>query len=264
MDLYGSTKSDRNSALRLCVYNLYQTGRSRRTLYNRCMNPTPLTDVHQGMSNNLLRKACSYSSYTNLYGFPKLDPNSAVRLFVYNLYQTGRSRRTFYNRCTTQRPPMDFHQAMANNVQRKAFSYSSCTGFFGFPNSDPNSSIRLCVCTKYTKLGGLVVSCTPGVRLPDRSRMFTRRWSTMCSEWHFCTPPVRISTALQNRTETVHLGYVYTICTKLGSPVENCTTGVRLQDRSWMFTRSCQTICIERHFRTAPVRICMVPEVGSE
>ena len=113
-----------------------------------------------------------------------------------------------------------------------------------------------CVCSRYTKLGEPVVSCTPGVQLPDRSWMFTRRWSTMCSEWHFRTHPVRISTALQSRTETVDLGYVYTICTKLGSPVENCTTGVRLPDRSRVFIRPWQTICSESHFRTDPVRIC--------
>ena len=51
--------------------------------------------------------------------------------------------------------------------------------------------------------------------------MFTRRWSTLCSEWHFRTPLVQISTAPQSRTETVQLGYVYTIYTKLGGPVEN-------------------------------------------
>ena len=80
------------------------------------------------------------------------------------------------------------------------------------------------------------------------------------SEWHFYTPPVRISTAPQIRTETVHLVYACTICTKLGSPVENCTTGVRLQDLSRMFNRPCQTICSERHFRTAHVRICTAPQ----
>ena len=103
------------------------------------------------------------------------------------------------------------------------------------------------------------MSCTPGVRLPDRSRMFTRRWSTMCSDWHFRIPTVRISTAPQSRTEIVHLCYVYTIYTKLGRPVETCTTGVQLQDRSWMFTRPCQTICSKMHFHTAPVRICTAP-----
>ena len=89
--------------------------------------------------------------------------------------------------------------------------------------------------------------------------MFTRPWQTICSERCFRTPPVRICTAPRSRTETAHLGYVYTTCTKLGGPVEPCTTGVRLQDRSRMFTRPWQTICSERHFRTAPVRICTAP-----
>ena len=228
-------------------------------MYNKCTTPRPPKDVQQAMVNNLQRKAVSYTSCTDLYGSPNSDPNRALWLFVYNLYQTGWSRRTLYNRCTTPRPLTDVHQAMSNNLQRKAFSYTSSTDLYGYPKSDPNSSIRLCVCTKYTKLGGPVVPCTPGVRLPDRSRMFTRPWQTICSERCFRTPPVRICTAPRSRTETAHLGYVYTTCTKLGGPVEPCTTGVRLPDRSRMFTRPCQTICSERHFRTALVRICSAP-----
>ena len=135
-------KSKRNSALWLCVHNLYQTGRSGSTLYNRCMTPRPLTDVHQAMANNLQRKAFLYSSCTNLYGSMKSDRNSTLRLCVYNLYQTGRSRRTLYNRCTTHRPLSDVHQPMANNLQRKAFSHTSCTDLYGSPKSDRNSSIR--------------------------------------------------------------------------------------------------------------------------
>ena len=199
-DLYGSPKSDPNSALRLCVYNLYQIRRSRRTLYNKCTTPRPPKDVQQAMVNNLQRKAVSYTSCTDLYGSPNSDPNRALWLFVYNLYQTGWSRRTLYNRCTTPRPLTDVHQAMSNNLQRKAFSYTSSTDLYGYPKSDPNSSIRLCVCTKYTKLGGPVVPCTPGVQLPDHSRMFTRRWRTICSEQHFRKPAVRICRAPQTRT----------------------------------------------------------------
>ena len=188
--------------------------------------------------------------------------------------------------------------------------------------SDPNNSIRLCVCTKYTKLGGPIVSCTPGVRLPECSQMFTRPWQTLCSKrhfrtaavrictaprsgtrtaqlacvctnykklegpvvpctsavrhpdrsqmfnrpWqthcskkHFRTPPVRICTASRIWTPTARLSYLYTTCTKLGGPVGPCTTGVRLPDRSRMFTRPWQPICSERHFRTPPVRICTAP-----
>ena len=88
-----------------------------------------------------------------------------------------------------------------------------------------------------TKLGGPVVPYTTSVRLPDRSRMFTRPWHTICSERHFCTAPVRICTGPRSRTGTTHLGYAYTTCTKLGGPVEPCITDVQLQDRSRMFTR---------------------------
>ena len=113
--------------------------------------------------------------------------------------------------------------------------------------------------TTCTKQGCPVGPCTTGVQLPDRSRMFTRQWSTMCSKWHFRTPPVRISTAPRSRTGTAPLGFVYTTCTKLGSPIEPCITGVRLQDRSGMFTRPWKTICSDRQFRTALVRICTSP-----
>ena len=89
--------------------------------------------------------------------------------------------------------------------------------------------------------------------------MLTRRFITMCRDSNFRTPPVRICTAPRSRTETVYLCYVYTTCTKLGGPLEICTTGVRLQDHSRMFTKPCQIICSERHIRTAPVRICTVP-----
>ena len=103
------------------------------------------------------------------------------------------------------------------------------------------------------------MSCTPGVRLPDRSPMFTRPWQTICSKRHFRTPPVRICTAPRSRTERAHLGYVYTTCTRLGDPLKPCITGVRLQDRSRMFKRSWQTICSKRQFRTAPIRIFTGP-----
>ena len=86
--------------------------------------------------------------------------------------------------------------------------------------------------------------------------MFTKPWQTICRKRHFRTAPVRICTASRIRTETAYLGYVYTTCTKPGSPVERCATGVLLQDCPRMFNRPCQTICTERHFRTAPVRIC--------
>ena len=138
-----------------------------------------------------------------------------------------------------------------------AFLYTSCTDLY-CPKSDPNSSIRLCVRTKYTKLGGPVVPYTPGVRLLDHSWMFTRPLQTICSDRHFCTP-VRICTARRSRTRTAHLGYLYTTCTKLGGPVGSCTTGVRHPEHSRMFTRPWQTISSETHFPTPPVCICTAP-----
>ena len=113
-----------------------------------------------------------------------------------------------------------------------------------------------CACTCYKKLVGPVVPCSPGVRHPDRSQMFTRRWRIISSERYFGTPLVRICTAPLIRTGTVQLGYVYTTCTKLGGPVVRCTTGFGHPNRLRMFTRPWQTICSERHFRTALVRIC--------
>ena len=134
----------------------------------------------------------------------------------------------------------------------------------------PTAPIRICtdsrsrtrtvrlgsVCTHHKKLVGPVVPCTPGVRHPDRSRMFTRRWRTICSECHFGTSLVRICTAPISWTRTAHLGYLYITSSKLGGPVVRCTTGVGHTDRSRMFTRPCQTICSERHFCSAPLRIC--------
>ena len=148
-DLYGSLKSDRNSALRLCVYNLYQTGRSRRTLNNRCTTPRPLTDVQQAMANNLQRKAFLYSSCMDLYGSPKSDQNRELRLCVHNLYQTRRSRSNLYNRCRTPRPLTDVHQDMSNNLQRKAFSYSSYTDLYA-PRSRTRTAQLCCVCVQST------------------------------------------------------------------------------------------------------------------
>ena len=101
----------------LFVYNLYQTGRSRRTIHNSCTTQRLPTDFHRAISNNVQQKAFSYSSCTDLYGFPKSDPNSAVRLFVYNLYQTGRFCRTLYNRCVTPRLLTHVHQVVEYNVQ---------------------------------------------------------------------------------------------------------------------------------------------------
>ena len=112
-----------------------------------------------------------------------------------------------------------------------------------------------CVCTNYEKLVGPVVPCTPGVRLPHLSRMFTRQRRTICSKRHFGTHCVRIRAAPLSRNGTAHFGYVYTTCTKLGGSVVPYRTGARLSDRSRMFTRPWQTLCSERHFCTAPVRI---------
>ena len=109
---------------------------------------------------------------------------------------------------------------------------------------------------KYTKLGRVVVPCTSGVQLPDRSRMFTRPWQTIYRERHFRTPAIWICTAPRSQTRTSQLGCVCTSYKKLGGQVVPCIPGVRLPDRSRMFTRWRRTICSERHFHTSPVRIC--------
>ena len=127
------------------------------------------------------------------------------------------------------------------------------------PRNPTRTSHLICVCTICTKLEGPVTPCATRVRLPDRSRMFTRRWSTICCERNFYTPPVRICTAPRIRIRTSHLICVCTSCTKLEGPVAPCTTGVQLPDCSQMFTRPWQTNCSKRHYRTPAVRICTTP-----
>ena len=93
-----------------------------------------------------------------------------------------------------------------------------------------------CVYTNYTYLRGPVAHCAPGVRLRDRSRQFTTLFTAICSERNFRTPAVRIRTVLRSRTGTVHLGCVYTNYTYLGGPVVHCAPGVRLRDRTRLFS----------------------------
>ena len=127
------------------------------------------------------------------------------------------------------------------------------------PQSQTRTSQLGCVCRKYTKLGGPVVPCTPGVHLRDPSRQFIGPWRTICCKRHFRTPPVWICMAPRSRTRTSHLISLCTSCTKLGGPVAPCTKGVRPPDRSRMFTRRWRTICSERNIRTPAVRICTAP-----
>ena len=172
-----------------------------------------------------------------------------------------------YNRCTTPIQLTDVHQDMGTRmftrtwetICRERHFRTAPVWICTAPRSQTRTSPLRCVCTSCTKVGGPIAPCTTGVRLQDNSRMFNRPCQIICSERHFRKPPVRICTALLSRTETAHLSYVYTTCTKLEGPVEPCTTGLRLQDRSRMFTRPCQRICSERQFRTAPVRICKAP-----
>ena len=89
--------------------------------------------------------------------------------------------------------------------------------------------------------------------------MFTRSWKTICSEWHFRTPAVRLCTPTTNRSFTVPVACVYRRCTKLGGPVAPYTPGVCASDRSNMFTRPWQTVWSEGHFRTPAVWICTPP-----
>ena len=95
-----------------------------------------------------------------------------------------------------------------------------------------------CVNTNYTYLGGPIVHCTPGV-LRDHSQQFTIPWTTTCSERHFRTPPVRISTPPTCKIITTALGCVYTNCTYLGDLVAHCAPAVGLQDGLRHFTLPC-------------------------
>ena len=228
-------------------------------MYNRCTTPRPLTDVHQAMANNLQRKAFLYTSCTDLYG-SRSRTRTAHLGYVYT---TCTKLGGPVGPCTTGVRLQDrtwiFNRPCETICSERHFRtvpVRICTA----PRSRTRTAELGCVCTNYKKLVEPVVPCTPGVRHPDRSRMFTRQWRTICSERHFGTPPVRICAAPLSRTGTAHFGYVYTICTKLGGPIVPCTTGVRLPDRSRMFTRPWQTICSERHFRTAAVRILPAPQ----
>ena len=62
----------------------------------------------------------------------------------------------------------------------------------------------------YIYLGGHVAYCTIDVRLQDHSQHFTIPYASICNLRHICTPAVRICTVHQTRTQTVHLGCVYT------------------------------------------------------
>ena len=56
----------------------------------------------------------------------------------------------------------------------------------------------------------------------------------------------------------MHLGCVYRNFTYLGDPVEHCTPGVRLRNRSRQFTTPYTALCSKLNFRTHAVRICIV------
>ena len=56
------------SCIRLCVHKLYQTGRSRCSLYTRCTTIRPLKYVHYAVANKLQRTAFMYTLCTYLYG----------------------------------------------------------------------------------------------------------------------------------------------------------------------------------------------------
>ena len=175
-NLYGSPKSYLNSALRLFVYNIVTNWKVPQDLVQQVYVSKTAHECSPAGGEQSAVNAIFVHLLQEFVRLQKSDPNSALRPCVHKMCQTGRSRRTLYNRCTTPRPLTDVHKAMANKLQRKLFSYTSCTDVYDSQKSDTNSSIRLCVCTKHTKLEGPVVPCTPGVRLLDRSRMFTRPW----------------------------------------------------------------------------------------
>ena len=106
-----------------------------------------------------------------------------------------------------------------------------------------------------------MVHCTPGVRLRDRSRLFTLPCTRICNERHFCTPAVRFGTVARSLNHTVHLDCQYTNRTKLEGPVVPRTAGVLVRYRLQEFPSPWQTVCSERNFRTPSVRICTVPQI---
>ena len=79
------------SCIRLCVHKVYQTGRSRCSLYTWCRDIIPLKHVHQAVANNMGRTAFSYTCCTDLYASLKSVPYCSRRSCVQELYQTGRS-----------------------------------------------------------------------------------------------------------------------------------------------------------------------------
>ena len=103
-----------------------------------------------------------------------------------------------------------------------------------------------------------IVQCTPSVRFRDRSQEITTLCTEICSQRHLRAPAVRICTVPQTKTQTVHLGCVYTNYTYLGYPVAHCTPGVRLRYRSQKFNTLWTAILSKRHFRTPAVQIWSV------
>ena len=125
------------------------------------------------------------------------------------------------------------------------------------PEVGRHTAVVGCVYTNCTKLGGPVAPCTPGVQLMEPKWQVTMLWGTICSEWHFRIPAVRMCTTSSTRSRIAVVGCVYTNCTKLGGDVVPFTTCVRLPDRSRMFTGPFGAICSEQHFCTPALQICM-------
>ena len=90
------------------------------------------------------RTAFLYTICTKLYTSHMSDNYNCVKLCVHKLYLPGRSRSALYTSCKYPRQLTAVHPTMYNNLQRTAFSYTFSTYLSISPNSDPNSSHRLC------------------------------------------------------------------------------------------------------------------------
>ena len=171
----------------------------------------------------------------NPYSYPKQDPNSALRRLYTNYTYLGRT----VPHCT-QGVRLQYHTrqfttpytAICSELYFHTPAVRSCT----VPRSGTRTVHLGCLYTNYTYLGGTVPQFTPGLRLGDRTRLFSTPWTVSCSKRCCRTPAVRIHTVLRSRNGTVHLGCVYINYTYLGSPVVHCAPGVRLRDCTGLFS----------------------------
>ena len=87
-----------------------------------------------------------------------------------------------------------------------------------------------CVYTNFTYLGGTIP------QLQDPTRQFTTPYTAIRSELTFRAHALLICTAPRSRTQTVHLGFVYTNYTYLGGTVAHFTPDGRLRYCTRLFS----------------------------